>query len=77
MSDYQIQIGDIVSVAIPNSSGSGRKYSTLIAKAEVKYMPCATGDSWIFVDLEQNEVHYISLGIIVSKLLQEKVPNGV
>lgn len=61
MSDYKIKIGDVVRV---NFNGA---MTTLCLKAEVKYIPYATGDSWIFEDLSDGSVHYVSEGCTVSK----------
>lgn len=43
-----IEVGDIVQVNI-NSAGM-----TLMSKAEVLYVPCATGDCWGFKDLTRD-----------------------
>ena len=62
---HEIKNGDIVSV---NFHGG---QNTLTRKAEVKHIPCATGDSWIFHDLNTGETHYVSEGCTVTK---EKKP---
>lgn len=60
-SKYQIKIGDVVSVGFNNAQ------STLCHKAEVKASPAGPGDSWVFVDLETNDVHYVSEGCTITK----------
>ena len=55
-----IEKGDIVSVNFNNSR------VTLSSRAEVLYHPCATGDSWIFKDIESGEIHYVSEGCTIS-----------
>lgn len=56
----KIEIGDIVSVNFNNSQ------LTLCHRAEVKYMPTATGDSWIFYDLDKHLLHYVSEGCTIT-----------
>lgn len=56
-----IAIGDIVSVNINNAQ------MTLSHKAKVIYAPCATGDSWIFKDLDTGDLHYVSEGCTITK----------
>lgn len=60
---YQIKVGDVVSVTFNGAQ------VTLCRKAQVHAYPCATGDSWVFVDLETNDVHYVSEGCTISKSL--------
>jgi len=41
---------------------------TLISsKAKVLHLPTATGDSWIFKDITNGDIHYISEGCTVTK----------
>ena len=56
----KIEIGDTVCVNF-----HAARY-TLCNKAEVIGIPCATGDSWRFRDLETGEIHYVSEGITVT-----------
>jgi hypothetical protein len=56
----KIEIGDIVTV---NFHGA---QITLCHRAEVIYIPCATGDSWIFLDRETGVLHHVSEGCTVS-----------
>lgn len=58
-----IKTGDIVSVNFNNAK------ITLCSKAEVIYIPQTTGDSWIFKNLETNEIYYISEGCTVKLLI--------
>lgn len=60
MSKDLINDGDLVSVSF---HGAGY---TLLQVARVEYMPCATGDSWIFRDTYSGQVHYISEGCTVT-----------
>ena len=57
-----IVIGDWVRVTFNNSQ------FTLSTKTQVKWMPAATGDSWVFED-EAGAVHYVSEGCTITKLL--------
>lgn len=57
-----INVGDEVVV---NFNGSKR---TLCSRARVDHIPVATGDSWIFKDLESGEIHYVSEGCTVTKM---------
>ena len=57
-----IEEGDIVSVAFNNAQ------ITLCKSAIVRHKPVSTGDSWVFVDTENNTVHYVSEGCTVTKL---------
>ena len=43
---------------------------TLCRKAKVLHVPCATGDSWQFEDLNTGDIHYVSEGCTVSKLAE-------
>lgn len=58
----KIEIGDFVRVNFNNAQ------ITLTPKARVRYKPVATGDSWIFQDVETGDVHYVSEGCTVTKL---------
>lgn len=55
-----IKKGDIVAV---NFYGA---QITLSHKAEVMYKPCATGDSWVFKDLETGIIHFVSEGCTIT-----------
>lgn len=61
-----IEAGDIVGINFNNAG------YTLTRAAEVLYIPVATGDSWIFKDLDCNppKIHYISEGCTIT--LMEK-----
>lgn len=59
--DYHIQEGDIVTVNFNNSQ------YTLCKNAEVRHIPCATGDSWIFIDCDTGCTYYVSEGCTISK----------
>ena len=61
-----IEKGDLVSVSF-----NGAQF-TLCRRAIVKYIPSATGDSWVFEDSETGQIHYISEGITVSKKNKSK-----
>jgi len=56
----QIELGDIVKVNFNNA------HFTLCAKAIVKRIPQATGDSWIFQDCKTDEIHYVSEGCTIT-----------
>ena len=69
MNANKIEKGDIVAVDF-----NGSKY-TFLSVAKVLNMPCATGDSWVFENLQvgdQNlvKIHYVSEGCTVT--LREK-----
>jgi hypothetical protein len=57
-----IMKGDTVSVNFHNAQ------FTLCRIAEVIYKPVATGDSWIFLDIETGQLHHVSEGCTISKL---------
>lgn len=61
----RIEAGDIVSVNFNNSQ------YTLCSKAKVLYIPCATGDSWHFQDVDSGQVHYVSEGCTITLLSDE------
>lgn len=54
----RIEVGDYVRVSFNHSQ------MTLCLIAEVLYIPCASGDSWIFRDFDSNtaQLHYVSEG---------------
>lgn len=58
-----INVGDIVTVSV-----HGGQY-TIAHRAQVLYIPCATGDSWHFKCLDSNKLHYVSEGCTVTKKL--------
>jgi len=58
-----IEVGDKVIVNFNNAQ------FTLCKNAEVLYKPTATGDSWINKDLDTNEIHYISEGCTITKII--------
>jgi len=60
MDANKIEIGDIVTVNFNCAR------LTLAHRAEVLYIPCATGDSWIFKALTDNSIHYVSEGCTLS-----------
>ena len=60
-----INEGDLVSVTFNGAQ------STLCHRAQVVSKPQATGDSWIFVDLDTKDLHYVSEGCTVTKKHQE------
>lgn len=55
-----IRIGDIVRVNFNNSQ------FTLCDKAKVLNIPHQTGESWQFLDVKNNKVHYVSEGCTIS-----------
>ena len=63
-----IELDDIVHVDFNSSQ------FTLCSRARVKYIPSATGDSWIFEDLdtpgvgEAGRIHYVSEGCTITLL---------
>ena len=58
----KIKVGDVVKVDFHNAQ------ITLSHKAEVIYMPCQTGDSWVFEDLNNGTIYYVSEGCTLTKL---------
>lgn len=58
--NWKIDVGTIVSVNFNNSQ------YTLCSEAEVLHIPCATGDSWVFRDLKNGQVHYVSEGCTIT-----------
>lgn len=57
----RIDVGDEVSVNFNNAQ------ATLCRRACVEYVPGASGDSWVFTDLDTDEVHYVSEGCTITK----------
>ena len=57
-----IEVGNTVRVNFNNAR------FTLCEKAEVLYIPQATGDSWRFLDLDTAKIHYVSEGCTITKL---------
>ena len=57
----EIQENDIVCINFNNA-----KY-TLCHHAKVLHVPCATGDSWHFQDLDSGDIHYVNEGCTVTK----------
>lgn len=57
----RINVGDEVKVNFNNAQ------YTLSNRARVECMPCATGDSWVFTDLDTGEIHYVSEGCTITK----------
>lgn len=58
----KITNGNTVSVSF-----NGAQF-TLSHKAIVRHVPIATGDSWVFEDVDSGDIHYISEGCTVTKL---------
>lgn len=61
---YKIQEGDIVTVSFNSSQ------FTLCNTAEVIHIPVATGDSWIFCDMDTDDIHYVSEGCTITKQIK-------
>lgn len=57
----RINEGDEVTVNFNNAQ------ATLCRRARVEYTPCATGDSWVFTDLDTGDIHYVSEGCTITK----------
>lgn len=63
MKNNRLEIGDIVNVNINNAQ------ITVLSKAEILHIPCATGDSWIFKNVDDdNSSIYISEGCTITYL---------
>lgn len=60
-----IKKNDIVSVNFHNSQ------ITLSENAKVLSVPMSPGESWIFEDLFQGLIHYVSEGCTVTKIKEE------
>ena len=58
----KIEENDLVRVNFNNAQ------ITLCKYAKVLRIPCATGDSWIFLDLQTDKLHYVSEGCTITKL---------
>lgn len=69
MRNESIKIGDWVVVIFNNAQ------VTLNDKTQVKWIPCATGDSWHFED-ETGLVQYVSEGCTITKFRSQGEPNG-
>ncbi len=57
----KIEKGDIVRVDFNGAQ------LTLCHRAEVLYVPEATGDSWIFRNTDTEEIHHVSEGCTITK----------
>lgn len=68
MSEDRITVGDEVRVSFNNAQ------MTLSYRATVLYTPAATGDSWIFKDIESGELYYVSEGCTLTKLKPKLKP---
>ena len=69
MSEDKIEIGDMVRVDIHNAK------LTLTSSATVKYVPQATGDSWIFKDNETNKLIHVSEGCTIELIAKYNIVN--
>lgn len=61
----KLELTDVVSV---NFHGS--KF-TLCRKAILIKFPVGVGDSWVFKDVDTNQIHYISEGCTVTSIKEE------
>ena len=59
---HKIRVGDLVRVEFNNSR------TTLCQRATIKYIPQASGDSWVFHDQSNDLIHYVSEGCTITKL---------
>ncbi len=71
MSRARIKEGDIVHVDFNCAR------HTLCHRAEVLHIPAATGESWIFCDLDTEQTHYVSEGCTISLLEGRTEPDFV
>lgn len=55
-----LKVGDYVEVNFNNAQ------ITLCHRAEILYIPVATGDSWHFKDLDTGQIHYVSEGCTIT-----------
>ncbi len=62
----QIEVGDFVMVSFNNCQ------ITLCHNAEVLHIPSATGDSWIFKEVHNDKIYYVSEGCTIT-LLEKKI----
>ena len=62
----KIREGDKVAVNFNNGQ------YTLTSNGIVRYMPRATGDSWIIEDAKTGDIHYISEGCTITKKKENK-----
>jgi hypothetical protein len=60
----KIEVGDVVRVDFNGAQ------ITLAHRAEVRSIPCATGDSWVFQNLDTGAIHYVSEGCTITKKQQ-------
>ena len=60
--DQKIEVNDLVCVNFNNA------YHTLCVRAAVLSIPLSTGDSWIFKDEDNGQIHYVSEGCTVTLL---------
>lgn len=67
MAKDQIKVGDIVSVNFNNVE------FTLCRRAEVLNIPTTTGDSWVFKEVHNDQIHYVSEGCTIT-LLEKAQP---
>ena len=66
----RIREGDIVAVNFNNAQ------ATLCFRARVEYTPRASGDSWVFTDMDTGNIHYVSEGCTISKLADQPNATG-
>lgn len=56
----ELKINDIIRVNFNNVQ------ITLCRKARLLHIPVSLGDSWVFRDMETQQIHYVSEGCTVS-----------
>jgi len=56
-----LKIGDTVRVDFNGAQ------MTLAYRAEILAIPAATGDSWVFRNLDSDELHYVSEGCTITR----------
>lgn len=66
MNRDKIEKGDIVCVNF-----NGAQY-TLASEAEVLCVPCSTGDSWVFRDINSEVIHYVSEGCTLTLIEKQR-----
>ena len=66
MSKEKIEKGDLVHVDFNVSK------FTLCHETKVLYVPCATGDSWVFKDVKTGQIHNVSEGCTITLLQKSK-----
>lgn len=64
----RIEVGDTVSVNFNNAQ------TTLCSNAVVVYVPLSSGDSWIFQDKDNSQLHYVSEGCTITKKMTPGFP---